>query len=1205
MYRIKHRLAQKTAALMSAVLLFTAGADTFAPIAEVMAADEVTVSEEGVSGAEIISPAEFTVSAAQIQYGEDGSNKKGNLDALFTPCLKIDGSELAPGAGYSISYKFFTDKETALAVDAGTFDAAQGEILSEIPAGTGVYALACAETCDARYLALTELTIAKRKISINYESAEDNAVEGRDVSENGIYVVPESDIDYSGFNITAEDGFAYDLDAGSLLAGDIMMDLSGVDLSVDSVSDVPMEVKLDPVFDDNYELDKNIHGNLYIHKAKYYVVFLANNNGETYTKTYALPDYKYSGTVTELLTQLGKTEEILHKTEDGKYDLNGFINVKSEALTGWTVYADGFNASHNQSYSDYEAGYSGGEVILNPDATTYEGNKETKSYHMSGSRDYLFVAQISKAAAGNVFVSAIPAVLYDSREHVALGTKANLKKQVPDLRIKVNYTYNGDPNSLYHYTELIPGTDYTIKYYNNVNASMKVSEDGTYVPVKTGDDRPRAELKGKGKYNGFSATVYFDILPVNLSETEYAINFIHERNDNYEDGFNENPMDKVYTSVESYYADVKGLEKKHTYVLKNGKISGINFKVTKGFRVYANGYDGSRKDVRTTVNLVKNKDYVLEIYKYNKEVKCWELQEGITDPNKVTTVGQYLILVRGIGNFCGARFDFWDRENFNVGNNGYYPNPSLDISSEFQFIVTDSPAADLTYSTIKVGKRSIDYDGNYHGANDFGIVVKDKDKNVLVYNEDYIVEFRSKYHKIKFSDKNNGVRAANVYSVTIYGIGDYYGEKTTKNVTVKGLKLRKDWFTRYDDWIKLSDKGVAAGLTMDNDADPYFVNAVAYSKKGYAIFEVGGEYTGAAIDPAKPVIFRMKIPKMPKIDKITLKDAIEQGLIKFEVSEKGAYNINGTMPREIQIISGTYPHYTYESQLYDGYSINGMGIYNKDGKYIGGAALSFSFKNNKKVGASAQVVVKVLNSNILKGSAVVGSYTVEARNIDELRTYSPYDTDTMDTYYGLVYGIITNGRSGKGSLDKPQIKLYQCGLGKDGKLKSVPLGSKQYTVHKGKERGIDHIAAEIYITGGSQEGYIFADVYETDDKGTKQGVSAGRYYLYDKQFTAKVIDAVSIGGVEYPVKNGVIGGSFAPVFTGKEMNIQVDSIRIGDKTYKLGRDYEARNGREFAAGAKAGSITINTMYNSGTDSFDYGGSAVIKYNISPAEGVKL
>ena len=235
----------------------------------------------------------------------------------------------------------------------------------------------------------------------------------------------------------------------------------------------------------------------------------------------------------------------------------------------------------------------------------------------------------------------------------------------------------------------------------------------------------------------------------------------------------------------------------------------------------------------------------------------------------------------------------------------------------------------------------------------------------------------------------------------------------------------------------------------------------------------------------------------------------------------------------------------------------------------------------------------------------MGNYTVEARNIDELRTYSPYDTDTMDTYYGLVYGIITNGRSGKGSLDKPQIKLYQCGLGKDGKLKSVPLGSKQYTVHKGKERGIDHIAAEIYITGGSQEGYIFADVYETDDKGTKQGVLAGLYYLYDQKFTAKVIDAVSIGGVEYPVKNGVIGGSFAPVFTGKEMNIQVDSIRIGDKTYKLGRDYEARNGREFAAGTKAGSITINTMYNSGTDSFDYGGSAVIKYNISPAEGVKL
>ena len=38
--KIRNRLAKKTAAFMSAVLLFTSGADMFAPITEVVAADE-------------------------------------------------------------------------------------------------------------------------------------------------------------------------------------------------------------------------------------------------------------------------------------------------------------------------------------------------------------------------------------------------------------------------------------------------------------------------------------------------------------------------------------------------------------------------------------------------------------------------------------------------------------------------------------------------------------------------------------------------------------------------------------------------------------------------------------------------------------------------------------------------------------------------------------------------------------------------------------------------------------------------------------------------------------------------------------------------------------------------------------------------------------------------------------------------------------
>ena len=52
---------------------------------------------------------------------------------------------------------FFTDKGSAQVTDADAFDAAEGMILSEIPAGTEICVLACAETADAGYPASDHL----------------------------------------------------------------------------------------------------------------------------------------------------------------------------------------------------------------------------------------------------------------------------------------------------------------------------------------------------------------------------------------------------------------------------------------------------------------------------------------------------------------------------------------------------------------------------------------------------------------------------------------------------------------------------------------------------------------------------------------------------------------------------------------------------------------------------------------------------------------------------------------------------------------------------------------------------------------------------------------------------------------------------------------------------------------------------------------
>ena len=141
MEKIFRLFAKKTAVLLCAVLLFTSAADLYMPLTEVIAADVVAVSQDdavlhdGEEPGQTALSEGFSISAAQIQYGEDGSNESGKLDRLFKPVLLIDGSELKPGSDYSVSYKFFTDKEALQLTDAEAFDAAQGAVLSEIPAG--------------------------------------------------------------------------------------------------------------------------------------------------------------------------------------------------------------------------------------------------------------------------------------------------------------------------------------------------------------------------------------------------------------------------------------------------------------------------------------------------------------------------------------------------------------------------------------------------------------------------------------------------------------------------------------------------------------------------------------------------------------------------------------------------------------------------------------------------------------------------------------------------------------------------------------------------------------------------------------------------------------------------------------------------------------------------------------------------------------
>ncbi len=1188
----KRSLARKAAAMMSAVMLFTSEAGAFLGNTAVVNAEDDEVKEDAADESGVISATDgaFSVAVSKLQYGEDGSNAKGNLDAIFAPKLVSDGAELKLGTDYTTSYKFFADKEAALAVTADTFDTAEGLVLSEVPAGTTIYAVVKAAAADADHIVSAEVTVAKRVISLSYEASADAAIEGRDVAEDGSYVIAEDEVDYSGFDLDIADGFAYELNAEAMLSGDVVLDLSDVDLSADSYSSVPMEVKLDPVYDDNYELDKNIHGEYYILKAKYYVVFTANNNGEVFTKTYEFNSYDFKGTASDLLFMLGKTDEVLSET-DGEYTLGGFIDTKTDHLMGWTVYTDGFNAKND----NYTSGSYESTVNVNPDASTYDSSGTGKFFELSGKKDYLFVAQISKAAAENLYVSAIPAVYYDTRAHVALGTKVNGKKQAADLRIKVNYSNSGKISDVCGSTELKPDTDYTVKYFNNTDASMSVSEDGTYVPLKTGDRRPRAEITGKGRYTGFSATVYFDILPVNMGEYEYKYDYIHENSSNY-DGYNnghdsDDNMDDPYTYIYSSAASVTGISK-DTYVLKNGKIRGINPRLTKYYYTYGTN---NNKSTYTTLTLKSGTDYTQEIWKWNFEDNCWDPTE-LTDPNKINAEGDYLMVFRGINNYCGAVFGGYKYDQFASGRDtDGFVNPSHDPSVLCQFRVSDTTNYDMEYATISIGTKSVKWDGVGRDSASFNIVVKDKSRKELEYGKDYTVSFVARYSNANGKHAGQVITASNIYTVRVVGAGDYYNAKNGKTVTIQGLKLNKKFFTINGSSWDISEAGNKAGLVNNDKSNNYYVSSsISYSGSKKNLLIGGSGRCGQAIDPAGIV----KVPI--KQTKIQLKEAIKKGYISFTVSDNGLFNIKGAVPDSIGCVSGKDRPLSWNCySLYSGFTIQIDVRDPETNYYLGYASIRFTFSNNTKLGKKAKVTATVTGGNCLTGSAEIGTYTVGVMELYYMPVYNnvnPYP-GSMDN--STVYSVVTDAPASKGSLDKPNVKLYQVYRDKNGDWKSAPLSAKQYTVNKGEELGSNHIAANTYITNGKIKDFDFKPNYKD------VGVYSGVFALYKAKMTPADISAITISGTEYKVNNGVVDSAFEPVFTGCSINPDVTDVTAAKAVLKIGEEFELGYGTNTAAGDKGGSLMIMPFYNEDKDSYEYGGTVTLSFKITPAEGIAL
>ena len=437
------------------------------------------------------------------------------------------------------------------------------------------------------------------------------------------------------------------------------------------------------------------------------------------------------------------------------------------------------------------------------------------------------------------------------------------------------------------------------------------------------------------------------------------------------------------------------------------------------------------------------------------------------------------------------------------------------------------------------------------------------------------------------------ITASNIYTVYVIGAGDYYNTKKGKTVTIQGLKLNKKFFNiNGSDW-DISEAGNKAGLVKDDSAKDYYVcSTTSYSGRKRSLLIGGGSRSGQAIDPAS-------IVKSPiKQTKIQLKEAIKKGYVSLTVSDNGAYNIKGAIPDSIEYTLGNRIIRFYDSELYSGFTLN-VDVRDPETKhYLGYAYVKFTFKNNTGVGKTAKVIASVTGSNCLTGSAEIGTYTVSTREVYYMRVYNN-DTPNLARIGNTgLYSVVTDAPASKGSLDKPNVKLYQVYRDKNGDWKSAALSAKQYTVNKGDELGSNHIAVNTYVTNGKTNGFDFKPNYRD------VGVYTGVFALYKTKLTPADISAITISGTEYKVNKGIIE-SFEPVFTGCSINPDVTDVTAAKAVLKIGEEFEPGYGTNTAAGDKGGSLMIMPFYNEDKDSYEYGGVIELNFKILPAEGITL
>lgn len=1207
-------------------------------------ADPLSRNETGISENEEDAECRdsfFSISAGTVMYGESGSNEEHNLDRIFKPqfvlqgeVLKLDNGETGEG-DYRVLYRFFTSREEAWAVSSDKLESVSGQDLSEINAGTEVYAAAVAVNMDDGSVmseaAMVSFNIAKRPVMVEIERSKDISVSRDDVPEDRMISVSSDDpvFERIKLSVSGTDGeFCREddpaLSSNGFAKDGMEYDLSGVDISENGFARVPVSFDPAPEFDRNYEVE-DPSGWVYIEKPVYYITFIANNNGKQARQSYAIPneiwDTDYSVSVDYLLHHIGRYDEVYPS-------MNEIIDPeKGEYIYSWRTIVDG-SGSVGQSGSL-------------KDIRIYEGC------------DYILTACIGKNLTDGIYAEILPDVVFDGRAHrVANEYKdgTDYSKKVCDLEVRL---YDGRAGT---YLEF--GKDYSVTYKNNVRASLKYNEDGTYTPAYESDDeRPYALIKGKGGYAGFSARVYFEIRPVNFATSSYG--------------------------------KITGL--KYIYALKNGKIK-EKIKPQVSYRPYLGSWGKNRKSHYADYKMKRGVDYVPKLYKYQVSADAW-IEQKNPEPSMITQEGIYLYTAWGMNDYCGVLYGDGYSSYFSTNISGNdYANPAVGYfdggyyPDTYQFMVMGDIYKDLSNATITIRKPNIAWTGTSHNAVDFGMTVtigKGAGKRTLTEGKDYRVAYdgtdywyisgrykhsetgETIYRRSKSSAYYDGwITTSNKYKVRIYAVegSGFFGSKASqKGVRIKGISLKSKWFDykkAYDFTakrttpkisVKRRSLGKASIISLSTlgydsngyslylqklDADPYsykinsFCYTYSYEDTSPGSYEIVAYPVGSKIDHSQGFILKFRIKK------ISLKQALKKGYISISLNA-GKYNAGGAYPSvmTVTVKENGNKHCSYTYDLHNG----SKAYYSLDGK---GGVIIVKGHNNKKAGSSAYLTLKGTKESPFTGAAKVNGSggrfiyeispchyydeIIEDLDADCYKVENGRRVEYIEDNYrvgeGTLVSVVNDRKVGKGTLNSPSVKLFQTYYRNEkdydnGRLSLAPVKNEQFLASVSRNSLSGNGGFVQIKTAGTPliSGFEFED----------NVFLARPFALYEEE--AEIVGAeVSYNGTTYsfPQDSGKpipFEGSQIRFENGKNAGDGVVSVTLSDGTKLSGGGsfyygpgaygykgyYMVYYGDNIVSGKNKGSFTVRLHLNPATGEYKYGGEKTFRFTIDESEEKKV